>query len=1109
MTSRTITYDQERLHEKHTPLSKVHQPAHASTSRLRRRRSAGRTLAAMGDSRDGTKTLGSTPESKVNRFEDARAKQSSSRQMAPSVEDESFAIDFNGAENVPPTWLKRISTLSSLKSGSLEHSPRPGSPSIAYSNGSSAPFLPDQLGNNTTPSTRNKLVKRSTSQHVLNGSSPLHSTLRRPATSHQRSATLQLFQQDDPPGRSSFATSSVLPSENLELGQRHDEPPEIWQPFFVPRASKLERDTQQGRQIRGGLTTWSDSIKTVVPEATEIATLLRATSITSDPSNGIANGRASNISTLSRPFTSPGFKYEPDSGTGIHGSQGNEDTPELKSRNSFSLSEMFPSPSPTTWKMPRTSSVRRKKPYIRAAATRRVVSDPHSNVTHEKPRSEEGQIGLRGSSSDQHHQSNQHKPPESDTYLSDAQSGGSSSPLPPLGRLSVFEVDLPHTIPSYPTSPQPEEPASSPLEPSSPSPYPRTSSLGPLGSKPRTHRFSSVPSEPGSTLLGSDNDNSRLLSGDEDDFDSRSETVFDSTRTGATGNSHSGIRRPPIETIFDESPSPELPSKRKLAELQDLLQHDKSYLRPDRRDLPSSKEALEASTPIRPLTSCKDNDSPTPMRDTKENLLPSKSSPSSPSAHLEELPTEPLRDSQVNEDDEELWSFENAAISTADKVHMRRVSLSSGSNALLGPPHQSEPSTGLAREPSPGGKDSSTKSNIFEWSEQTTAEKDSTQGDSPRPKTVHGRHGKDMRGTNLNGRRGSSALHLRSQSVPVQKDMTGRRSHNNPTKLDSWVLGNKGPSEDWDGDFEFEEVPRTGKQTSNASDLMRPSLSTGMLVPRDILERQASFHGQFGQVKELTLLVEELKRLQQQAAALNIMEGQSAELWKEAEGIINLATLDDEEREIFPPRSPHSPSFEFDSFDEDSPSIRSRQRPAGSPPRDDRSLDKGDKPALHSTIKRSQGSPGLATPHSSRPRTESSAKAKSVLETIQRAPYDPSLLDTPLAQKKLPFDTTSLKDLVIRAGVVLRALKEIVRQASSPATPDQRPPSSRDPPFITQMFNHPQTSPTNRSPRIVQSPKSAKSSKSPKSQKSGSFIGGSITSNDNDINGHMKMMTVV
>lgn len=149
----------------------------------------------------------------------------------------------------------------------------------------------------------------------------------------------------------------------------------------------------------------------------------------------------------------------------------------------------------------------------------------------------------------------------------------------------------------------------------------------------------------------------------------------------------------------------------------------------------------------------------------------------------------------------------------------------------------------------------------------------------------------------------------------------------------------------------------------------------------------------------------------------------------------------------------------------------------------------------------------LETPlPTSRPRKESSAKAKSVLETIyqQRKYYEPDLLDAKLAQKKLPFDTTSLKDLVTRAGVVTRALKEIVRQAENgPETPQSRPTTPRDPPY-TQMFQQAPHTPT-----ITKSARVTQSSRSPRSQRGSAFLGGSIAGNDNDINGHMKFMTVV
>ncbi len=286
------------------------------------------------------------------------------------------------------------------------------------------------------------------------------------------------------------------------------------------------------------------------------------------------------------------------------------------------------------------------------------------------------------------------------------------------------------------------------------------------------------------------------------------------------------------------------------------------------------------------------------------------------------------------------------------------------------------------------------------------------------------------------------------------------------------------------------------------------------------MERQASVHGQFGHVKELTLLVEELKILRQQASDLNVTNGLSVELWKEADGIINLATLDDEELDFLSPRSPHSPGIDFDPFEEDSPAAANRRQSAASSSREHANgaseHNHGHTTPAHSTPERSR----LDTSQTIRPRKESVAKAKSVLETIhqQRNHYGPNFLDEQTPQKKLPFDTTSLRDLVTRAGVVTRALKEIVRRAEKAAesnpswtppnpspdedddSPPSNPPSKPDPPF-SQIF-HPPNSPTpkSKSPRVTQSPKSS----------SNSYRGGaSIAGNDNEIHGHMKIMTVV
>lgn len=1086
--------------------SPLPQSTSAPTSRLRKRSSAGRPLTSASNLRGGTRTLDSTPEARLDNGSDDIMPGQSLRpqeQDSPgSIAHGTFAFEFKGVENTPPTWLRRMSTLSSLKSGSPAPTDRLGSPSIAHSNGSTAPILPglEEPSSGTLP--RNKLVKRSSSQRALYGSGGPHSSLRRPATSHQRSATLQQQSfQDEGQARSSLGASSILPSDLSDNHQSYDESAQLWQPFFKPYSANTAKDGASRKRNANGMTNRNEAQKIIVPGITELPTLLLATSISSGSSNEPMNSRVSNISALSRPFTP--FDHA-EMSTPIKDETHSDSEP--KPRHSISLSEIFPSPSPSTWKMPRLGSLRKSKPFNKGAGGRRVVSAPQS-TNHRYTRSTQSRGLVEGQAFSGRDLDDQESPTLVRSRTTDLQQRGSSSTLPPLNRLSTFEVDLPSTVPSYPSTPQPGN-MSSPQEPSSQSPLSVTYPLSQSIPKTRPHRFSSAPSEPGSTLLGSDNDNSRLLSGDEDDIDARSETIYDSTRTGATGSSHSGMRRPPIDTIFDESPPPRLPSNPKLVALQDLLQKH-SF---DEHDLIEHRavveEEHEVSTPVRRIVPCKEEGSPTPLHNTSEIFLSPEASSSPTNAELKTA--SPLSENVDPDLNDELWAIDNPNKLHAKPLNERRPSLQSGDGSPVGSlrrPHAGAPRR--RESPPASGLDQSSKSNIFEWSEQPSTDRDSSRGGSPRPSTVHGRQMKDMRGSRVNGRRGPSALHLRSQSVPVPKDMASRHN-NNSSKLDSWVLGNKGPSEDWDGDFEFDEASNTPKQALASGDHMPPSAASGMLVPRAILERQASVHGQFGQVKELTLLVEELKRLQQQAAGLGIMEGQSVELWKEAEGIINLATLDDEEQELFPPRSPLSPSFDFDLFDDDSPSIRVRRKSGISQSKDERLRLVDDSSESQNSSRPSQELSGLETPPSTRPRKESSAKAKSVLETIyqQRSHHDPALLDAPLAQRKLPFDTTSLKDLVTRAGVVTRALKEIVRRADTGSdTPEQMPSTPRDPPFIAQMFQQPPSSSAlGKSPRVTHSPKSPKS---PKSQRSSPFLGGSITGNDNEINGHMKMMTVV
>jgi hypothetical protein len=321
------------------------------------------------------------------------------------------------------------------------------------------------------------------------------------------------------------------------------------------------------------------------------------------------------------------------------------------------------------------------------------------------------------------------------------------------------------------------------------------------------------------------------------------------------------------------------------------------------------------------------------------------------------------------------------------------------------------------------------KTNIFDWSEQSRPDRETSDSET-RPRTMHGKQeGVVDRSSRAVCRKAPSTVHLRSQSVPVVSDIPTSDSRQTSGKFGTWGLGSKGVSEDWDSDFDFDESEDT--PTAESTQVAEPeTIRQSMTVPKAILERQASLRGQFGQVQELTLLVEELKRLRHQASALDLVSGPSSELWKEAEGIVNLATIDDEEEHRSPPGSPSSLTFSFDESEDE---------------------------GLHASSKRNSEVSWNDVPQRERetpsPLTQlakDSPKSQSVLDILH--PGDKSLEIAPRAQK-LPFDTSSLKDLVVRAGVVTRALKEVIRKAEGVATspPDVFP---QDPPF-RRIFDKP------------------------------------------------------
>lgn len=576
-----------------------------------------------------------------------------------------------------------------------------------------------------------------------------------------------------------------------------------------------------------------------------------------------------------------------------------------------------------------------------------------------------------------------------------------------------------------------------------------------------------------------------------------SDTAYDSIGTSTTMNSKSDLPGLEIERLFDDIPAPAA-TKQSLLPLEELIPRG-SFSELSQHDGTSLDGLDSLSTPRDDHSSNSENldcfATPVAVRDDQSRLGTSPSSPPS-TPYSKDLDADhgPIELISAETEglalrDNELWDHGAYPRSTS-KDEYSSPELPQHSSWRLSPPllgaHQRPP---VPHQQGFDGAREEKRLSIFDWSEQQRSDRDSLYGSSPRPRTVHSKQNNDGRGGRAPGRRAPNALHLRSQSVPAPKESyLDSNPSFPPTKFGTWGLGNKGVSEEWTDDFEFDEVDEC--ETQHSSD----RVGTGMKVPQAIIDRQASVHGQFGQVQEFMLLVEELKRLRHQGTLLDLMGGPSNHLWDDAENIINLATLNEEEEEeeedLVPPQSP-SFSNGFDDFDEiSSPAQRLRQQ------------------YLFGTGDESTTAPGVtlnsapATLAAGRPRGESLAQAKSFLQTMHKNRV--GVESSPFADRnpppKLPFDTQDLRDLVTRAGIATRALKDIVRKAEGVFTsPVRTPKEPQDPPF-SQIFNRPENaSPTSKKPCLV------------KSTSVNSYINGSLASSNNERErpGHMNMMTVV
>ncbi|TVY36287.1 hypothetical protein LOCC1_G008235, partial [Lachnellula occidentalis] len=1021
------------------------------------------------------------------------------------------------------SWIRRLSLIPSSYSISPRSSVGPDSPSIAASHGSAALILSDPASS-PAQLPPNKLVKRATSRRddtgflSRSGSKSQVPTLRRPATSHQRSVTLQEQFRNETRKQDSVLQTPSSPARTTPSS--HFNTPEriTWRPFLEARPTRLTKEKMSGKSSDGNVQGLQSTSKRVVPDETTRPTLMKPAEINAAKSTGTVFFDEDGL-----PFDDSAVEEDLVNGdSNILPSTELPREPQKIARRALSMNFG----SPTSW-ISRSGSLRGSK---RNADGRsggvRYASAPVSTMPTRSI------VSAHGSSSNRHRLimdptvfqkqplSPTELPSPKDPFASSfqARSRNNSSPLPPLSRLSSFNVDLARLgLSSSSSSAHRRSPTSPSLQPNSTDTS--VSSTGHVS--PNLSNFASHTPKPSrtsqatdQTFVGSDTDTKGFTSGEDEDLDFQSETVFDSLRSGATGSIRS--RHTPLDSMFDESPpSVNGNPKTKRLSIHEMLGNG-GFSEGHNRII---EEDEGMSTPVKGPRFSQEEGFETPVRHVSLDSNGIPSSPPSFSLATKEFTRMSLDDAEDDEDwtrDDENMAMSSQLSPPSSSLNSRRVSPSFRA-ALADLTHSastngsSAPNTVRPERP---------KSNLFDWSEPSSAEKLDYMGNTARPKTAHVKQLADGRGGRAIGRRGPTPLHVRSQSVPVVPDNAGQREHAKLTpKFGTWGLGAKGVSEDWDNDFEFEGTSFDNAEDGDGDIKMEGS---GMLVPPAIQASQASVVGHVGQIREVCLLVEDLKRLRLLAKEKGLMAGISAPLWKEAEGIIALAVPDEEDLTLSPPHSPSSVITDRESSnDDDGDSVldvelsikpespyelltrngRStglvynggtvRRKSVFSPDDDIFGAVNNSSP----TRDHLRPPPTLTRPSSIK---SASNVARSVMETMHqhRATSDPLLKEMAAqSSEKMPFDTTSLRDLVHRASLLSRTLADLIRKSDGRSPSPDASPQRESSPAFTRVFTDPMASPPKNLPR---------------SQSNNSILNGSIDSSPTrSLGQRMHMMTVI
>ncbi|KAK3292640.1 uncharacterized protein B0H64DRAFT_233458 [Chaetomium fimeti] len=963
------------------------------------------------------------------------------------------------------SWVRRLSLRPLSQHGSRRSSMGPDSSSMTFSHGSGVPILGQSPTSRSSP---NKLVKRTTSgkngiagEPTRRGSISQVLTLRRPATSHQRSATMQQFQHQgafveplSPAVKSPSDHYNPSPtSMTFPPPAEHGRQPRKWTSFFHAR-----RSTSSGRDF-SGLPPGSGPHYNIFPRKRlslgrgnifrayltkpgDVADVPVLKDEAEAPPDRFTTGETEEAS----PTTSD-LSNSPDSGV---------DQPPRRS-----LSMHFSSAG--NW-ISRTGSTRRPRRSTIDAKTGAGRYTPDSGAAPRDQAHPPVKPGLEGIHAPPEARENPQQQPEyefSSAELPRTRKRNSSSPLPPLNRLSSFNLDIPRI-----GSPGPTRALHSPIN------YSQTPSV-------TTH--SRVPSgERSVTLAGSDMSARDGVFGDEEDTDFRSDGMYDSFRTGASSGRMRSVETP-VESMFDDSP-PNTASntKTKRLSIQEMLGRSWDG------ETKITEEDEGVDTPIRPTHMVEaPGFGPQSRKETDFGF---------DAAHDLSLDSRDFGRLSFDDDDDDDWARDDENtlsnhLSPPSSTNSRRVSptFRQALRNISGCASLDSQRDSLSERP---------RSNIFDWSEPSIHDKFDT--DLPRPKTVHGKQELDLRGGRATNRKPPGVAHVRSQSVPiVVPDLSDGSKP--PPKFGTWGLGTKTASEDWDDDFEFEEDESVicspgGKDSAT---------SFAMVVPASIRATQPSVRAHSGQIRELSLLVNDLKRLCRHGKDLDILRGPMATKWVEAEGIIALASPDEDEDEELDSTRP-STDFDRSNIDDrfleegfDGSILDHIDDPFGFPEPE------MSKTAVirerHSPRRRSVFSPeddifgnwplneGSATP--AKPHTPSRCSSlsrnstiiSSVIEAMKQQQKSDSIKSPApkIPDAKLFFDTNSLQELVKRAGQLRDSLSDAVRRAElltqSPAgTPRrERHPRHQNPdgsPAFTRVFVDPASSPPRRLPTSRSTP---------------------------------------